>query len=700
MDAPSAQKLNKRFRQGGLHILRAVLLLLFILLLSHTLKEDAATAIESDNPTTTKMQALMDVHCVQCHGPGKQEGDVRLDSIGPVVDEASAELWEDIQYALEDGVMPPKNSKPALKLGDRKVMVAEAALRLKQGQLKSSPTPQTPMRRMTRFQYNNAVVDLLELKVDLFALPEQVIRTHKKYFDPASGKMPDLVEVGNRPLGAAQMIQPRLNGVAPYPKDLRAEHGFDNRGDHLSLSPLLMEEFLRLSRSIVNSIDFGPKTVGAWNWLFKTPPAGQDMQQAVEKRLDRLLTRAFRGNVLDKEHERYTSYVLGQIESGTTFTDAIKQAVSAILSSPRFLYLYAPRDEVSDERGDNFALASRLSFFLWGSIPDRELLDLSADGKLNDPDVLNQQLDRMLNNPKVKRFCDSFPSQWLHLEKLLSAKPDPDLFPQYYSRNQRASVHLMIEPLLLFETLYVENRSILDLIDPDFSYRTEVVKNWMHNSTKYDTGDRVTYQTRNLKFHRVKLKDRREGGVITNSAIMSMLASPSESKPISRGEWVASVIFNNPPKPAPPDVPPLPEDPEQLKKMTLRERLSAHRDNPGCAGCHDKIDPLGFALENYSPAGTWRDTYRNGLPVDSSGVLFNKHKFSNPVEFKDAILAEKDRFHKAFAKHLLSYALSRKVVAGDTPALAKITETSAEDGYKLRTLIRQVVLSKPFLDEN
>ena len=183
-------------------------------------------------------------------------------------------------------------------------------------------------------------------------------------------------------------------------------------------------------------------------------------------------------------------------------------------------------------------------------------------------------------------------------------------------------------------------------------------------------------------------------------AIMSMLASPDESKPISRGEWVASVIFNNPPKPAPPDVPPLPEDPEQIKTMTLRARLSAHRDNPRCASCHDKIDPLGFALENSGPAGTWRDTYRNGLAIDSSGVLFNKHAFSTPAEFKDAILAEKDRFNKAFAKHLLSFAISRKVVAADTPELIKIAEASANDGYKLRTLIRQVVISEPFLGKN
>lgn len=646
-------------------------------------------------PGDQTAMALIQKHCVSCHGPAKQKGEVRLDTLGPVVDEVSAELWENIQYAVEDGLMPPKD-EPALKPEDRKLIVSEAVRRLEQAQLGDAAAQRAPMRRMTRFQYNNAVGDLLQLRVDLFALPEQVIRPHGNYFDPASGKMPNTVVVGNRPLGAGQMIQRRLDGVAPYPKDLRAEHGFDNRGDHLSLSPLLMEEFLRLSRSIVESRDFGPKTVGSWNWLFQPPAPKQDLRQALDARLERLLMHAFRGNVKDEKRERYAAFVLDEIEAGTGFTAAIKKAVSAVLISPKFLYLYSPGGEGDTPREDNFALASRLSFFLWASIPDQELLELSASGKLSDPKVLEQQLSRMLKDPKVKRFCDSFPTQWLHLEKLFSAKPDADLFPQYYSRNQRASSHLMLEPLLLFETVYVENRSILELIDPDYSYQSDVVQNWMHNSNKYNTGKRVTYQTSRLKFDRIKLKDRREGGVITNAAVMSMLAAPDESKPISRGEWVASVIFNDPPKPAPADVPPLSEDPEKIAKMTLRERLSAHRDFPACAACHEKIDPLGFALENYSPAGTWRDNYSNGLAVDASGVLFGKHAFSTPAELKDAILLEKDRFNRAFAKHLLSYATSREIGAADTPALNKIAKASAEDGYKLRTLIREVVFSETF----
>lgn len=684
-------------RRGGKMILPIACVLSFALWMYATPKSQRASAETPDNANQNAVHALIKAHCVNCHGPDKQKGEIRLDTLGPAVDEATAELWERIQYAVEDGVMPPK-TEPAMKPADRKQFVAEAVRRLKEASHDGTPRLQTPMRRMTRFQYNNAVIDLLQLRVDLFALPEQVIRPYSNYFDPSSGKMPDVIDVGNRPMGPNQLNQPRLEGVAPYPKDLRAEHGFDNRGDHLSLSPLLMEEFLRLSRSIVESNDFGPKKVGAWHWLFAPPKQNQELQQAVDHRLTKLLTHAFRGNVSEEEFERYSEFVLGQIESGATFTQAMKEAVSVVLASPKFLYLYAPNDESKKQRGDNFALASRLSFFLWASIPDKELLDLSAKGQLSDPAILDQQLDRMLNDPKIKRFCDSFPSQWLQIEKLFSAKPDADLFPQYYSRNQRASVHLMLEPLLLFETVYVENRSILELIDPDYSYQTEVVKNWMHNSNKYNTGNRVTYQTRRLKFQRVKLKDRREGGVITNAAVMSMLAAPDESKPIARGEWVASVIFNDPPKPAPADVPELSDDPEKLAKMTLRERLSAHRDFPACASCHEKIDPLGFALENYGPAGFWRDTYQNGLAVDATGVLFNKHTFSNPAEFKDAILAEKDRFNRAFAKHLLSFAIARKVGVTDTAALDKIAEASAKDGYKLRTLIRQVVHSDPFIN--
>jgi Protein of unknown function (DUF1592)/Protein of unknown function (DUF1588)/Protein of unknown function (DUF1585)/Protein of unknown function (DUF1595)/Planctomycete cytochrome C/Protein of unknown function (DUF1587) len=638
--------------------------------------------------------AFLKEHCVKCHGPDNSEGDVRLDDITQAtVGLETAERWELVLSVLQAGQMPPAE-EPSVNAEDLQRMIASVKEIRRDRLPVNAPIPRTPIRRMNRFQYNNAVVDLLELKVDLFALPERMIREHGGYFDPAAGKMPKTVKVGSRPLGKSQEIQPRLEGVAAFPQDLRAEHGFDNRADHLSLSPLLMESFLKLSRSVVQSRDFGPKTCGAWAWLFEPPPDESDARVAVQQRLGTLLTRAFRRPVADEILDRYTNHVITQLASGTAFTDAMKQAVSVVLASPRFLYLYDPSLTGDKETlvSDDFALASRMSFFLWGSIPDRELLDLAAANRLSEVDVLNAQINRMLDDKKVKRFCESFPSQWLQLERIISAKPDEEKFPEFYRGQYRASMHMMVEPLLLFETVLVEDRSILELIDSSFSYRSEVLTSWL------ETGQAGNFPPTVLNFTRVANLDRRQGGVITNPAVMTMTSSPERTKPITRGAWMATVIFNNPPDPPPTDVPPLPESNSvDTEKLTLREQLDLHRKRADCKGCHEKIDPLGFALENYGPTGVWRDKYENGRDVDSTGVLFRRHSFTNPVELKDAILIEKDRFTRALAKHLLDFALARKTGVAESPALDDIVDRTAASDFHIRALLRQIIKSEPFL---
>ncbi|NNE01060.1 MAG: DUF1592 domain-containing protein [Pirellulaceae bacterium] len=642
---------------------------------------------------------VLKTHCIDCHGAGDVvEGDVNLATLQTESLSEKAELLQSMIEVLDSEQMPPEG-ETALDSTVRSEMIQTLTTALHAAVAQRKTFNQSPIRRMNRFQYNNAVVDLLELKLELFALPERMMREHSNYFDPASGKMPATVKVGSRPLGKSQLVQPRLAGVGPYPQDLRAEHGFDNRGDHLSLSPLLMESFLKLSRSIVDSGDFGPTTCGAWGWLFEPPDDeiagdGKSARPIVEHRLGRLLTRAFRRTPSDDILHRYVDHVVARIDAGDSFTDAMKLAVSAVLASPRFLYLYDLGGADRAQPLDDFELASRLSFFLWGSLPDAELLDLAAKNRLSDADVLDKQITHMLSDRKLKRFCDSFPPQWLQLDHIISAKPDEEKFPTFYRGQYRVSMHMMIEPLLLFETVLVENRSIVDLIDPPFSYRSDLLKTWLL------TGESGTFRPTVLSFNRVENGDRREGGVITNPAIMTMTSTPERSKPITRGSWMATVIFNSPPKPPPADVPPLPEASDSdTEKLTLRERLDLHRQRADCKGCHAKIDPLGFALENYGPTGMWRDKYDNGRDVDSSGVLFGKHPFSDPVELKDAIITERDRFTRAFAKHMLSFALGREVGVTDSPALDKIAKLTAADDYRIHTLIRRVILSEPFLQK-
>ena len=204
-----------------------------------------------------------------------------------------------------------------------------------------------------------------------------------------------------------------------------------------------------------------------------------------------------------------------------------------------------------------------------------------------------------------------------------------------------------------------------------------------------------------MAFERVSINDRKEGGVITSAAVMTMTSGPEETKPITRGAWISGVIFNDPPEPPPADVPTLENDDSELaKQMTLRERFASHRENPDCAGCHKKLDPLGFALENFDAVGRWRDQYHNGREVDSSGILFRKHKFNDVVEFKDAIMSEKDRFTKALVSHLLSFSLGRKLSAFDSPAVDLVAKKVKESDYSLRVMIHEIVQSDPFLSHN
>jgi hypothetical protein len=412
------------------------------------------------------------------------------------------------------------------------------------------------------------------------------------------------------------------------------------------------------------------------------------------------LRRAFRRPIDPELLDRYAIYVARQLDAGGEFSETMKSVAAAAISSPRFLYLY---DRSGSDDGsqpiEDFELASRLSFFLWGSIPDETLLDLAAAGELTNPAELDAQVERMLKHHKLKRFCDSFPSQWLQLERIISAAPNEDEYPGFYYSKYRDSMHMMLEPLLLFETVLIEDQPITQFIDSDFTYRSTLLENaYGELASNKDRAKKGGGEVGPLRFERVPVTDRRSGGLITNAAVMTMTSGPERTKPITRGAWVAGVVFNNPPDPPPADVPPLDEKPtESEAHLTLRERVAMHRERSDCRGCHEQIDPLGFALENYNAIGVWRDEYENKRKIDMEGRLFRRHKFTNVVEFKDAILAEKDRFTRGFAGHLLSFAIARELGAADQPAIDKITNATIDADYKIQTLIKQVIMSEPFL---
>ncbi len=702
----------------GLTMIRLGWITFLILMLGHKYGTVQAadvvnTAAKSEHIAAQKeIATVLRDRCVHCHGESDEVmGEVDLiDFLKRPSEALEAELLQDLIRVVDLGEMPPEGEKELIPAVQAKLVKA-LKIRFEKVVAEESKPELAEIRRMNRFQYNNAVKDLFQLKSIVFTLPERMMRQHDKYFDPASGKMPDSVRVGSRPLGKSQMIEKRLAGVAAFPQDLRAEHGFDNRGDQLSLSPLLMEAFLSLSQSIVSSPDFTPANVGIWKEFFAEPKASVTQSEEARGRLKPFLTRAFRRPVSEKSLARYADYAKRQLESGVEFTEVMKRVSSAVLASPRFLYLYSTHAASGSNSGDSVGdakhadldavarledidLASRLSFFLWGSIPDQELIDLASTGQLRDPDVLQAQFRRLIEDPKLKRFCDSFPAQWLQLERIISSVPNREKFPGFYMSKYRHSMHMMLEPLLLFEAVLIENMPLTQLIDSDFTYRSPLLTRVYGGSAGGKGGGGVTV----LNFTRQPITDRRQGGVITNPATLTMTSGTDRTKPITRGAWVSSVIFNLPPEPPPADVPPLKEKPSsEESELTLRERLSLHRERADCAGCHEQIDPLGFALENFDAIGKWRDQYENGRQIDTSGRLFRRHEFSDVVGFKDAILAEKDRFVRGFAGHLLAFAMARELGPQDQSELDRIAAATIADDYRIQTLFREIVFSKPFL---
>jgi len=666
------------------------------------------------------LRTFFKTHCTDCHDA---DGAVDL-SVFSSVDQLQRqpELLTKIRRVVRDGDMPPPG-EGNLPGKDRDDFLARVDAWWATSLRDHAVPPRTPVRRMNRFQYASAVEDILGLKSPVYWLPEAIVSDQSGYFNPQSGRMPDEVKVHNRLMGRLRHVPleekaawpknkntlPPLSDVlspqerVPFPQDQRATNGFDNRADMLSMSPQMMDLFVKRGRAIFQSPDLGPKTCGTWEKYFAPPSiASPPDAAAFRDRLRAFLTAAFRGPVEAETLDRYTAFAAKRIEAGGDFSSAMKAAAGAAIASPRFLYLgEAATSGDRPEPVTAVELASRISFFLWSSGPDEELLSAAVEGRLGDDAAIAAQVDRMMNSVRMKRFCDAFASQWLRIDGLINAEPDHKLFKDFYAfgengRNagikaKAAGNHLMVEPLLVFETVFIENRGISQFIQSDFSYRSQPMVAFLAGE-KVRSGDERT-----VSYKRVPIANKREGGVLTTAGVMTLTSGPRETHPISRGKWIIETLFNDPPPP--PNVPPLDElkvDAEKKKSMSLREKFALHRTDATCMGCHTKIDPLGFAMENYDPVGRWRDDYGSDQPIDAGGVLFNRIPFKTIEEFKDGLLSEQPRFARGFAGHLMKYALCRDLGATDQPAIERIVAATAADGFRLRDMMKQVVLSEPF----
>jgi hypothetical protein len=368
---------------------------------------------------------------------------------------------------------------------------------------------------------------------------------------------------------------------------------------------------------------------------------------------------------------------------GADSRTATLAAAKAVLVSPNFLFRIEKDPPGQTPAAiDDHALASRLSYFLWASMPDATLFALADAGRLSQPKVLEAQVMRMLADPKARALSEQFVGQWLGIRTLGSvAAPDPQKFPEFTPALREA---MMTEPTEFFAGLVRENRSLLELLDSDYAWvNADLARHYGIPGVNGST------------FIRVSLSDRRRGGVTGMAAVLTQTSYPQRTSPVLRGKWLLEEVFGTPPPPPPPLVATLSPNDEKSEGLTFRQRLEKHRKDPNCAACHARLDPLGFALENFDPIGRWR-TQVSGESVDASGELPGGVVIVGPEALKQVLLERKQLFLRHLTEKMLAYALGRGVEYYDIPAVKRITEAVASDGHRAPKLILEIVRSEPF----
>jgi hypothetical protein len=398
-----------------------------------------------------------------------------------------------------------------------------------------------------------------------------------------------------------------------------------------------------------------------------------------------LARRAFRRPVTDADlNPLLAFYERGRRERD--FDYGVQSAIEAMLVSPDFLFRVERGPKTAAPGAvyhlNDFELASRLSFFLWSSIPDDELLALAEKGRLKNPLVLRQQTRRMLDDQRSQAFVNNFGGQWLHLRNLDTVTPDPDLFP---SVDESLKQSFRRETELFFESVLRENRNIFDLLDANYTF--------LNQRLAEHYGVRGVYGS---QFRRVALSDPNRSGLLGQGSILTVTSYPNRTSVVQRGKWVLENLLGAPPPPPPAVVPDLKPHDKDGRLLSMREQMVMHRADPVCASCHARMDPIGFALENYDAVGRWR-TKDAGSVIDASGKLPDGTKFSGPAELKKILLSgHRDEFATTVTEKLLTYALGRGLEAYDAPAVREIKREAARDDYRLPALINAIINSKPF----
>jgi hypothetical protein len=403
--------------------------------------------------------------------------------------------------------------------------------------------------------------------------------------------------------------------------------------------------------------------------------------------------RAFRRPLVDGELDRLMqAYTTSR--TGKSFDEGVRGLLTRILASPDFLYRAEEPPAGKGKPGDVFQLndlqlASRLSFFLWSSLPDDELLKVAAEGRLGDDKVLTQQVRRMLADPRARSLANDFAFQWLGMGKLADIEPDPLVFP--YAANQRdlegdVRQEFREEIRLFVDAVFRGNASVLDLMNADYTYLNERLA--------------VHYGIRDVKgsnFRRVQLKDPNRFGLLGKGGVLMVSSYPNRTAPVLRGAWILDTITGTPPTPPPPNVESLKDPPPGTKVLSMREQMAAHRTNKSCFSCHGVLDPLGLALENFDGVGQWREKDRIAeTRIDSAGELPDGSRVNGPVDLRKALMKNPDQFVQTLVTKMMIYAVGRPMEWHDMPTIRAIVKQGEPDDYRFATLVTAIVKSAPF----
>ncbi|GIW98181.1 MAG: hypothetical protein KatS3mg111_1514 [Pirellulaceae bacterium] len=457
-----------------------------------------------------------------------------------------------------------------------------------------------------------------------------------------------------------------------------------------SVSPMQMEQFLEIANRVLDLVwpeQGAPPSEVQRRWLGDQPIAAIDSPEEVRAFAARAARQIYRRPASDDEIDVLMEvFALGK-QNGLEDIAACRLMVKAMLVSPQFLFI-TPASVVASEQSvvplDDYQLASRLSYFLWGTMPDDALMALADQGRLHEPATLAAQVTRMLQDPRRRAIFDGFGAQWLGVTDLPQRTFDAEQFPQMTAELRQS---MYDEIRLVFDTVVGENRSLVELIDGDFTFLNADLAG-IYGWEELAAG---------AQWQRVRVPDPNRGGVLGMPGVLAATSFPTRTSPVKRGVWVLERLLGEVVPSPPPDVPALEnQDAQAVAHLTLRERTELHRTNPVCANCHRMLDPIGFGLENFDAIGRWRDADANGQPIDAAGELPDGTRFSGPRELKAAIASRREAFVRNFVRRLLAYALCRRLEGYDEVVVDDMMQEIAEDDYRMQTVIRAVVTSYPF----